>query len=67
MLVSRHLDGPGHKVMDTGMQLLTHCGFRVTYIGCELDSRDWVSVARLGCFECQPSPMIEWAKPQAGT
>ena len=53
--------GPGHKVVDTGMQLLTHCGSRVTYLGAELDGRRWKPADQLGCFGCMESPRIEWA------
>lgn len=51
---------PGHDVIDTGMQLITRCGRQVTYLGARVDSGTWVPVVRLGCFECRPSPLIEW-------
>ncbi|MEO3856189.1 hypothetical protein [Acrocarpospora sp. B8E8] len=53
--------GEGHKVMDTGMQLLTTCGGRVTYLGAELDGRRWKPAERMECFACVESPRIEWA------
>lgn len=54
---------PGHVVMDTGMQLLTLCGLRVTYLGAMPDPDIWVPVDRPGCFDCRPSPLIEWTTP----
>lgn len=61
MFVAYYPDEPGHHVMDTGFQLLTRCGKRVTHLGSVIDTGIWVPVARPGCFECYPSPYIEWA------
>ena len=66
MVLAMWQDGPGHTVMDTGMQLLTSCGRRVTYLGAKADTSWWFRVDRVGCFECRPSPMIEWAQHQGG-
>lgn len=41
-------DGPGHLVMDTGMQLLTRCGRRVTYLGAQVDTSRWSPVDQPG-------------------
>lgn len=62
MFVAYYPDEPGHSVIDTGMQLLTHCGKRVTYLGAMPDPKIWVPVARLGCFGCRESPRIEWTE-----
>lgn len=56
----RQWNGPGHLVFDTGMQLLTACGRRVTWVGAELE-RGWAEADHLECFECLPSPALEWA------
>lgn len=61
MCVAYYLDEPGHQVIDTGMQLLTRCGLRVTYLGAMPDPDIWVPVDHCGCFDCQPSPLIFWA------
>lgn len=65
MILAMWRDGPGHLVMDTGMQLLTRCGRRVTYLGAKVDTSWWFRVDRPGCFECLPSPMTEWAQQQS--
>lgn len=65
MVLAMWQDGPGHLVMDTGMQLLTHCGRRVTYLGAGVDTSWWFPVGQPGCFECRPSPMIEWAQQES--
>ena len=60
MFVAYYPDEPGHHVMDTGFQLLTGCGRRVTLWGSMPDPDIWVPVDHLGCFDCRPSPLIEW-------
>lgn len=60
MRVAYYPGEPGHEVIDTGMQLITRCGKRVTYLGAAPDPAVWVPVSRTGCFDCRPSPMIEW-------
>jgi hypothetical protein len=62
MILAMWQDGPGHRVWDTGFQLLTGCGRRVTYMGAAPDPLWWYRVPKIGCFECQPSPMIEWTE-----
>lgn len=59
-------DAPGHLIMDTGMQLLTHCGLRVTFIGAAPSPEYWIKADRLGCFDCLPSPLIEWTETDHG-
>jgi hypothetical protein len=58
--VAYYPDEPGHDVIDTGMQLITRCGRRVTYLGVMPDPDIWVPVDHLGCFDCRPSPLIGW-------
>lgn len=65
MILAMWQNGPGHLIMDTGMQLLTQCGRRVTYLGAQVDTARWFRVDQPGCFECRPAPMAEWAQPQS--
>lgn len=67
IILAMYENGPGHMIFDTGWQLLTRCGQRVTWLGIEIpdDHRNpahWTPVDRVGCFECQPSPLIEWTR-----
>lgn len=50
-----------HKVFDTGFQLLTSCGSRISLTR-ELDEKHIEKpVSEIDCFDCIPSPLIFWA------
>ena len=62
MCVAHYPGEPGHQVIDTGMQLITRCGKRVTFLGSRVESGIWVPVDHVGCFDCVPSPLIFWVE-----
>lgn len=63
------LDSKVHHIFDTGFQLLTGCGKRVTYLGSDLNhgefnvKNEWRDYKEVNCFNCIPSPLAFWTNP----